>query len=568
MSRISTGLLLLLGLMSIVAARSDAQVNIDTDTVSAPLFPDRTGAENGWLSRFNLDREPLGGRSRAMGGTGMAMPGGADSHVYNPSAILGLSSVELGAEFKLYSGHGSAISFPDQLQVTPTDFLDASDYRVKPRGAETYNALTLGIPVMMVGNRGAFALSYRRVALTGYGDESRVQLQGALTSNAEAIYGEEDLPRHGMDAVSLSVARAIIPQADFGLNFNWEGGTLKRSTSTSVAVLGNVFASGSSNFQQDVSAFSIDAGTMLHFGSLRLGGALYVGHDLHFRNGEARTTTIPDAPTFTHRLLILGHPLDEDLSVPHSFSVGSSYAINQRATVAADFLYRPWGHSWITRTRVEPFVGFLDPADPSTYFFSLVPATDTAHWNQLAQAGLISNPDVKEETFWSGLPNTHSLRVGGEYYVKRSAKFDFPVRAGFRLENMPQRNLVIPSVDPSATGSSAYTGAIALYYQSLQADPGCNTGACQAQRDYLQRMAEFNYLNFVNDTAPVGTTTITLGFGVRISEWSADLTLERTDFKVERFFLSNFDPLLNPVPATTFENQSLLNVVFSTHMRF
>jgi hypothetical protein len=566
MPRILIGLVLL-GLPGFMATRSEAQAVVTTDTVGAPLFPDRTAAENGWLSRFNLDREPLGGRSRAMGGTGMAMPGDAEAHVYNPAAILGMSAIQVAAEFKLYSGHGSALSFPAQLQVTATDYLDASDYRVKPRGASSYNALSFGVPVTLVGNRGAFALTYRRVALTGYGDESRVQLQGALTSNAQATYGEEDLPRNGMDAVTFSAARAIIPQADLGVNFNWEGGTLKRSTSTSIAVLGNVFGSGSSSFTQDVSAFSFDAGTMLHFGSLQLGGSLYLGHDLHFRQGEERITTIPAAPTFDHRLLVIGHPLDHDLGVPTMFSVGSSYRLNPRITFAADFLYRPWGHSWITRTRVEPFIGFADPADPSTYFFTLIPATDTERWNALANAGLISDPSIKEETFWSGLPNTHSLRVGGEYYVKKSAKFDFPVRLGLRLENMPQRNLVIPSVDPSATGDKAYTGAVALYYQSLQTDPGCASGACQAQRDYLKRMAEFNYLNFLGDH-PVGTTTITTGFGVRISEWSADLTLERTSFKVERFFLSNFDPLLNPSSSTTFESQTLLNIVFSTTMRF
>ena len=566
MSRIFIGLLLI-GLLSLIAARSNAQTVITVDTVTAPLFPDRSSAENGWLSRFNLDREPMGGRSRAMGGTGMAMPGGAESHVYNPSAILGLNALEVGAEFKIYSGHGSALAFPDQLQVTDTDYLDASDYRVKPRGASSYNSLSLGIPVTLVGRQAAFALTYRRVALTGYGDESRVQLQGALTSNAQATYGEEDLPKHGMDALTLSVARSIIPQADLGVNFNWEGGTLKRSTTTSVAVLGNVFAGGSASFQQDVSAFSVDGGTMLHFGPLQLGGSVYLGHDLHFRQGEDRTKTIPAAPTFDHQFLILGKPLDHDLSAPTSFSAGTSYALNQRINLAADFLYRPWGHSWITRTRVEPFIGFLDPADPTTYFFTLVPATDTERWNQLAAAGQISEPDIKEESFHSGLPNTHSLRVGGEYFVKKSAKFDFPLRAGVRLENMPQRNLFIPSVDPSAQGDKAYTGAIALYYQSLQTDPGCNTASCQARRDYLKNMAEFNYLNFLSDK-PVGTTTITLGFGVRISEWSADLTLERTDFKVERFFLSNFDPLINPTPALTFESQSITNVVFSTHMRF
>jgi len=566
MSRILAGLFFV-GLLGLFSSYCDAQTNVEVDTVSAPLFPDRTAAENGWLSRFNLDREPLGGRSRAMGGTGVAVPGGAESHVYNPAAILGLNSLEVGSEFKIYSGHGSALAFPDQLQVTATDYLDASDYRVKPRGASSYNSLSLGVPVSLFGKQAAFALTYRRVALTGYGDESRVQLQGALTSNAQAIYGEEDLPRQGMDAVSFTVARSIIPQADLGINLNWEGGTLKRNTSTSVAVLGNVFASGSASFEQNVSAFSIDGGTTMHFGPLRVGGSVYLGHDLHFRNGEERITTIPAAPTFDHRLLILGRPLDQDLSVPTMFSVGTSYDLNHRVTLAADFLYRPWGHSWITRTRVEPFVGFLDPADPTTYFFALIPATDTERWNQLAAAGQISEPEIKEDSFWSGLPNTHSIRIGGEYFVKKSAKFEFPVRAGVRLENMPQRNLYIPSVDPSATGDKAYTGAIQLFYQSLQTDPGCQTGQCQAQKDYLKRMAEFNYLNFLSDQ-PVGTTTITMGFGVRISEWSADLTLERTDFKVQRFFLSNFDPLLNPTPALTFESQSILNLVFSAHMRF
>ena len=568
MTRVTLGVTLgIVAFTALAARQSDAQIPVDTDTVGAPFFPNRSSVENGWLSRFNLDREPQGGRSRGMGGTGMATPGGADAHVYNPAAILGMNSLEVGAEFKLYSGNGSALKFPETLQITPTDELEASNYRVNPRGASSYNSLNIGLPVTLIGKLAAFALSYRRVALTGYGDESRVSLQGSLTSNAEAIYGEEDLPRHGMDAFTFTIARKVAEPVNIGLNFNWQGGTLKRGTETGISILGNVFASGSSSFEQDVSGFNFDAGTSLHFGQLKIGGAVYLGHDLRFRNGSERITTLPAAPNFDSRLLVLGQPLDHDLSVPTMFSGGVAYDVSDRLSVAADFHYRPWGHSWITRTRVEPFVGFADPADPTTYFMTLIPATDTANWNALADAGLIENPDLKEETFWSGLPNTHSLRGGVEYFFKKTPDFDFPVRAGLRLENMPQRNIEIPSVDPRATGEAAYTGAIQLYYESLQADPGCQSAGCNTYRDFLKHIAEFNYLQFLSDD-PVGTTTISLGAGVRISEFSADLTLERTDFKVARFFLSNFDPLLNPVPSTTFESQSILNIVFSTKMRF
>jgi hypothetical protein len=545
--RIRVALLLVGSALLLPLARSEAQT-VKTDTVSAPLFPDRSSAENGWLSRFSLDREPQGGRSRGMGGTGMAMRGGAESHVYNPASILGMTSLELGAEFMLYSGKGSASSFPSQLQISPTDFLDASNYRVHPRGQSSYNFLGLGLPVILFGDRGAFALSYRREALTGYSDESRVELQGTLTSNAQATYGKEDLPKQGMDAITFTVARQLFSKADLGINLNWQGGTLLRETGTGISILGNEFASGSSSFQQDVSGFNIDAGTMLHFGPLNLGGAIYLPHDIKFRKGEERILTIPAAPAFDTRFLVLGRPLDQTLSVPTMFSVGSSYQVNERLSVSADFLYRPWGHAEITRARVEPVIGFLDPADPTTYAFTLVPV-----------AG-------EEETFWAGLSNTHSLRAGMEYYFKKSADLDFPVRLGFRLENLAQRNVLVPSVDPRATGDKAYNGAILLYYDALQNDPNCTSGDCQKYRDFLKNIDEFNYLAFAGD--PIGTTTITLGAGVRISEWSADLTLERTSFKVSRFFLSNFDPILNPIPATTFESRSAINVVFSTTMRF
>jgi hypothetical protein len=67
---------------------------------------------------------------------------------------------------------------------------------------------------------------------------------------------------------------------------------------------------------------------------------------------------------------------------------------------------------------------------------------------------------------------------------------------------------------------------------------------------------------------PVKASTITLGIGVRVSEWSADFTIERTGFKYDRFFLSPFDPLLNPILPVARENRSFLNLTFSTTMRF
>jgi hypothetical protein len=66
----------------------------------------------------------------------------------------------------------------------------------------------------------------------------------------------------------------------------------------------------------------------------------------------------------------------------------------------------------------------------------------------------------------------------------------------------------------------------------------------------------------------VKTHTFTFGLGVRIQNFSADLGVERISYDTDRFFLQDFDPILNPLPALVQEKRSLMNLTFATRMRF
>ena len=94
---------------------------------------------------------------------------------------------------------------------------------------------------MFLGKRGALGLTYRRMSSTGAQDETRVELRGPVTNEAEATYGLGDLPEDGMDAVSFTAAREMTDFLDLGVNLNWMSGTLVRDTNIGVSVFGFQF---------------------------------------------------------------------------------------------------------------------------------------------------------------------------------------------------------------------------------------------------------------------------------------------------------------------------------------
>jgi hypothetical protein len=543
----------LLGL--VLAAAAAAQTTVVTDTLRSGDVPERSSWEQRYLSQFNMDREPQGGREIAMGGTGIASAGGPESYVLNPASILGVLRPQLTAEAKILAGGAKGTSVPSRLDLGGGNFLDASNYRIHARQGFTYHNLSLGVPVVMLGSRGALGLSYHRMDLTGRQDETRVELQGAITNQQQATFGSGDLPDQGMDAITVTAARKITPFADLGVNLNWMSGELRRKRDIGVSVLGFELYGGSLDFRQNVSGFNVDAGTRFEFGPLSLGGTVLLSHDLKFTGAKAEIRPLPDPTAPTERTLILSNPVDHTLSVPTMIGLGGSYKLSDRATLAADYWIRPWNKSTITRTRLEPFVGFADPADSSTYGFVLIPADNDSLWNLYSP--YIDNPQNREESFNAGLWNTNSIRVGAEYFMAKREGFEMPVRVGFRKERRTVTGISLADLD-----LAGYQQLINDYWHAVL-DDAPNKGDLEAK---LKKAAESGPSVFQG--APVSAKTLSLGIGFRIEEFGLDLTYERTSYNLDTYFLQDFDPILNPQPALVSEHRSLTNIVLSTSMRF
>jgi hypothetical protein len=539
----------------LLAATAGAQTPVTTDTLTSGEFPERSAWEQRYLSQFNMDREPQGGREIAMGGTGIASAGGPESYVLNPAAILGVLRPQLTAEAKILAGGAKGINVPSRLDLGQGNFLDASNYRIHARQGFTYHNLSLGIPVVMLGNRGALGLSYHRVALTGRQEETRVELEGSITNQQAATFGLGDLPDQGMDAITVTAARKITSFADLGVNLNWMSGTLERSKQIGVSVLGFELYGGSLNFSQDVSGFNVDAGTRLEFGPLSLGGTLLMSHDLKFTGAKAVIRPLPDPTDPGKRTLIDSNPVDNTLSVPTMVGLGGAYRVGDRLTLAADYWLRPWNKATISRTRLEPIVGFADPADSSTYGFVLIPADNDSLWNLYSPS--IDNPQNKTDTFNAGLWNTNSIRLGAEYFLVKREDLQIPVRVGFRKERR-----TVTGVALSDTLIAHYQKLINDYWHAVLDDSPNKT----ALENELKRAAESGPSVFQGD--PVSAKTISLGIGFQIQEWEVDLSWERTSYDVQTYFLQDFDPVLNPQPAVVAEHRSLTNLVLSASMRF
>lgn len=521
-------------------ARSQSSTPIDTVSV-----PGRTAWEDGFLSLLNLDRVPQGSRVIGMGGAGMALQGGVESVALNPAVLTGIRRVEVESEAIYYSGGASVSSYPQQRLGS---ILSTSDYRVAPSSSLGYNNVTMGIPLVIFGSRGGLGLSYRRVARTGHAEETRAQLLVVTSANQEVSYGRGDSPDGGMDAFTVSVARQMGDRVSLGANFNIESGTLDRSEALGVSLYGFTILSGGSSFKQDVSSMNFDLGARADFGRLKLAATTYVGHDMTFERGSAEVRPMADDPT-ADRYDLRSTPLDNTLSVPTMFGLGSAYAVNERLTLAADYMIRPWSNAEITRTTIDPVMGFANPADSTSFFYDL------------------GVSDTGEETFSARFEDTNSLRLGLEYLLIRRPDWTMPVRFGFRKEKLTLTNTAIPDIYTNPSGL-----VYELYHLSLipsDERTAEETARYQELDGAIRELIEFNDLVFRGKAADA--TVISFGLGFEMGTFGAELALERKAYDIDNFFLSGFNP--DPrygslTPLLSKESRSIMAVSLSTRWRF
>jgi hypothetical protein len=439
-------------------------------------------------------------------------------------------------------------SFPDTLPSGTESVFETSNYRVTPLGELDYAHVSVGMPLTLLGQRGAGVLSYRRMSRTGQGDETRTELRGDLTQGADATYGAGNKTNSGMDAFSLVLAREMAPWLDLGINANFQSGTLEYSQDVGVSSIGFVIFTGGTVAKQEVSAFSVDVGARVKVGSLTVAGTALLPHRLEFTKGSADIDPLPNPQTPEQTLHVETRPADYDLFIPLRFGVGAAMEPVDRLTLAADFWLLPWSTSRIHREPLTPVFGFQNPADPATF------------------RGTLVRGGSGEDVFNAGLDDTHSLRLGAEYRLVEKPGFAFPVRAGFRSETLSLTDYAPPSwfTDRNQDGFLNFNQDLVLpYWQALQAGDAVAAGELQAR---IAEVLENNYLLFRGD--PISASTISLGMGCEIQEFTADVGFEFQSYDLERFFLSSFDPILSPSVQTTSESRSITRITFSLGMSY
>ncbi len=505
-----------------------AQTSVGTDTLSVQ---GRSPFEEGYLSRFSLDRMPMGTRISAMGGAGLAMRGGPEYLSLNPAGLMGLERPQMTSSAVFHTGGTTVNAYPELMDVGASKLLQTSDYRSTPTSSVNYNNVTFGSPLVILGNRGALALSYRRVARTGEGSETRAGVSGPFPITDVVNFGRGDKVSDGLDAFSLGVARALTDWFDLGVNLNFETGTLRYDRTNGFRTF-NFLLNGGYNYDQDVSGLGIDLGGLADFGRFRLGGAAYLGHDLTFGSTTVRVRPIP-IDVVSDRVLAEVRLPKSTLSVPTQIGLGAAMDVSSRLTVAADYWIRPWSKAEITRDALTADVGFSDPSDSSTFYTRLVPAGGKTTLN-------------------AGYEDANGLRLGLEFMLHRSDRVQVPLQLGFRTEKLPLTDYVVPG------SYNDYRGMVRRFFHGSE-----------AAGDSIRAVVRAYDLIFRGDAVSAGV--LSFGLGMTIDAFSLSASVERKSYDVDTSFLDGFnpDPRFNALsPAAVSETRRITTFYLTSRMRF
>lgn len=526
------------GLLLVVAAPVRAQVHPGEVLRIESQGP--SAADLGLYGLNTWDRTILGARARAMGGVFLAMPGDAASSVSNPAALAFMTAPELASESRYRMGSATGKSAPTTLRA-PGGLGDfpMSDYRPQVSSGYTYNNLSYAMPLPLLGRKSGFGVSYRRIIDFKSGEEARFTVTSPF---GEAEFGQGSDFSGGVDALTPAISLALNDMISLGAAINFMSGSLRQSGDQGVASFGFVVARGGVSFEQDVYGTALDFGAQFRLGhKLVLGGVLQTGHDLDFKNGVDTIQPLPD-PTATDpvALLLVRNLMDHSLSVPTKYGAGVSYQLNDRISLGADYWNRAWSRAEITRREFTTTVLFPDSTNLLNHIAVITPGAGEVRKN-------------------AGLVDTHHFRLGAEWMVKNSPDggVQIPLRIGFRREPF--------------TFSNVDTASYNVLYESLVDAAGDQTVSGAERRAEVTSLINDLYQNgsLLLSGEDVPATTITLGSGFRVGAFSADLTLARTSYTVERIFLGAFsDFTRNLEVRTATEDRSITEFTFTTSLRF
>ena len=500
--------------------------------------------EEGRLLFFGLNRTISSTRARAMGGAGVSIRGSNDMYSLNPANVLGATRPELISHGTVLNGSSTVNGAPSTL-LTGTgkdDMLEVSQYRVTSSIDFDYADLSFGLPITLFGGRGSVGLAYQRHRLSAQRNEVRFQATGRAVGDQAAIVGVSNKPDGGYDAFTGTIAREMFSWMDLGVNFNFQTGTLRHETSSGISAEFPV-AKGSSDWEQDFDAFNVDLGTRLALGKLSLGGVVYLGHDLEYKDSEMVSFPFPDleAPfptTVRFERQILGHTQ----SVPTTLGFGGSYTW-KRFTVTGDMTVTPWSESKITRKKVTADWFHSIPEDSTKFNYVLNTHGDST------------------ETFSAKLDDSSSLRLGLEFIAYNSENIQVPLWVGYRKETLTTPNVQIPEQFKNFEQLILDNWKYNVDGQT----PPEGVDPAQIEADLVAAL-ESN--QFLFNTPGSDASTLTFGAGITIGQVTFDMAVDHTTWDATRFYFEPFDARLQRASEMTSESLSSTTVTVGAKMTF
>ncbi len=489
----------------------------------------------------SFDRPTYGARALGMGGAGLALSGQSSSGFMNPASLGFLTRPVLGSESRYRSGGASAERFPAGLMAGGLGVLPISNYRPGITSSYGYADLALGTPILFLGRRAGLGFGYRRLIDFRGGEESRYTLQSPF---GPAEFGQGSAFNGGVDALTPTFAINVSPRISVGASLNFIGGTLTENGNQGVATFGQVVARGAYYFQQDTFGTSTDLGVQYRVSDrLSLGGVIQPGYDLEFKNGEESYQGLPD-PTSQMQVLLIQERdiIDHSLSVPTQFGAGMAYTLfDSRGTLAVDYWNRAWSKARIKQEDYNTTLLFAD----STNLISYVPV--------ITPNGNFVENDPK-------LSDTHHFRFGFEYMLvghQNESGIKLPIRFGFRREPLTFRNTV------DSLGYNQLRQEIIL---AAIAGSGTEQGKAEVTR-LVDRLYHEGAGLLAGDE--VNSTVLTVGTGIQVGAFQADLAFSRQSYTVDRVFQGAFaDFVRDPGVLMVREKRGLNRFSFSTSLRF
>lgn len=362
-------LLLLVGLVPAVWGQEEP-ITVDIDLGTLGISTLGQMAPSRVFRPLDMIGARAGARAWAMGGAFVSQAQGVEGISWNPAGIGWLERPAMTASFRWTHSSAATSGFPDTFNIPNAPQLRVDRYEVNLKSTVRAGIMGFGAARSVAGRNLSGAISYRRYMDVTLPEEviAGLTLEGAggggsNNSSSSTVAFDND-ERGGVDATTATIGFEVIPgQLAAGVNLNYLGGIF-RSSGHSWAPSGGLGEStGYERLNFDYRGFSTDLGVQYRRQGLGSVGASFTpGYTLAVTRGRYRAQGIP-LPGTDYIYVIHGIVAGYDLDVPSLMSVGASYDVIPRLTVAVGYDRQAWSKSKISYRSDESFLG--RESDPS-----------------------------------------------------------------------------------------------------------------------------------------------------------------------------------------------------------